>query len=115
MSCYDSTAPSSPPQNVMVTGVVRASLMVSWDPPLEGNHNGMITRYVIQYTRDGPSDMMSVNVTSGTTHTISGLDAFVTYSVTVAAVNVNGTGLFSPPEVGRSGEDGKLNIWLCRA
>ena len=113
MSCYNSTVPSSPPQNIMVTSVNPASLMVSWDPPPMIDHNGPIT-YMIQYTRVGSSDMMSVNVNSGTTHAISGLVAFVDYSVTVAAVNVNGTGPFSnPPVVGRSGEDSKLTILLA--
>ena len=94
----------------MVTSENPASLRVSWDPPLEINHNGMLTGYVIQYTRVGSSDVMSVNVNSGTTHTISRLVAYVDYSVIVTAVNVNGTGPFSdPPVVGRSGEDGELN------
>ena len=83
-----------------------ASLRVSLQPPLEINRNGPITGYMIQYTRVGSSDMMSVNVTSGTTYTLSGLVAYVNYSVIVAAVTVNGTGPFSdPPVVGRSGED----------
>ena len=72
------------------------------------DHNGLIT-YMIQYTRVGSSDMMSVNVNSGTTHTISGLVAYVDYSVTVAARTVNGTGPFSDAVIQRSGEDGKLN------
>ena len=73
------------------------------------DHNGPITYYMIQYTRDGMSDM-SVTVNSGTTYTISGLIAFVDYSVRVAARTVNGTGPFSnPPVVERSGEDGELN------
>ena len=110
MSCYNSTVPSSPPQNVMVTNVNPASLIVSWQPPPPIDHNGPIT-YMIQYTRVGSSDMMSVNVNSGTTqYTISGLVAYVDYSVIVAAMTVNGTGPFSdPPVVGRSGEDGELN------
>ena len=108
MSCYNSTAPSSPPQNVMVTSVDPASLMVSWQPPPQVDHNGPITGHVIQYTRIGSSDMMSVNVNSGTTHTISGLVAYVGYSVTVAAMNVDGTGPYSNTEVGRSGEDSEL-------
>ena len=107
MSCYNSTVPSSPPQNVMVTSVNLASLMVSWDPSPPIDHNGPIT-YMIQYSRGGTSDIMNVN--SGTTHTISGLVAYVDYSVTVAAVNVNGTGPFSNPVVQRSGEDSKLNM-----
>ena len=106
MSCYNSTVPSSPPQNIMVTSVNPASLRVSWELPSTINYNGPITGHVIRYTGGGISDMMSVNVNSTTTHTISGLVAFVNYSVTVAAVNVNGTGNFSNPVVGRSGEDG---------
>ena len=109
MSCCNSTVPSSPPQNVMVTSVNPASLMVSWQPPLEINHNGMITGYTIQYTRTDMNNMMNVNVNSGTTHVISGLVAFVNYSVTVAVVNVIGTGPFSSALVQRSGEDGELN------
>ena len=109
MSCYNSTVPSSPPQNVMVTSVNPASLMVSWQPPPMIDHNGPITDHVINYTRVGSSDMMSVNVNSGTIHTISGLVAYVNYSVIVAARTVNGTGPFSnPPVINRSGEDGEL-------
>ena len=110
MSCYNSTVPSSPPQNVMVTSVSAASLRVSWDPPPMIDHNGPIT-YTIHYTRVETSVMMSVNVNSGTTqYTISGLVAFVDYSIIVAAVNVNGTGPISgPPVVQRSGEDSELN------
>ena len=106
MSCYNSTVPSSSPQNVMVTSVNPASLMVSWQLPSSINYNGPITGHVIQYTGGGTSDTMNVN--SGTTHTISGLVAFVDYSVTVAARTVNGTGPFSNPVVQRSGEDGEL-------
>ena len=91
----------------MVTSINPASLTVSWQPPLEIDHNGPITAYMIQYTRVGSDSIMIVTVTSETTaHTISGLVAYVDYSVIIAAVNVNGTGPFSVPVVGRSGEDG---------
>ena len=93
----------------MVTSVDPASLEVSWSKPPRRDHNGQITGYVIQYTRIGTSDIMSDNVNSGTTHTISGLVAYVNYSVIVAAVNVNGTGVFSNPMIEMSGEDGKSN------
>ena len=111
MSCYNSTVPSSPPQNITVRSVNPASLMVSWQPPPMINHNGPITGHVINYTRVGSSDVISVNVNSGTTHTNSGLVGYVDYSVIVAARTVNGTGPFSnPPVVNRSGEDGELNM-----
>ena len=107
MSCYNSTVPSSPPQNVMVTSVNPASLRVSWQLPSTINYNGPITGHMIRYNGGGTSNMINVN--SGTIHTISGLVAFVDYSVTVAAVNVNGTGPFSISVVRRSGEDSELN------
>ena len=108
ITCYNSTVPSSPTQNVIVTSVNPASLMVSWQPPPKIHHNGPIT-YIINYTRIGSSDMISVNVNSGTTHTISGLVAYVDYSVIVAARTVNGYGPFSNPVVQRSGEDSEFN------
>ena len=110
MSCYNSTVPSSSPRDVVVKSVNPASLMVSWRLPTNRNRNGPITGYVIQYTRVGSSDMMSVIVTSGTTHTISGLSVSTQYSVTVAAMTVNGTGPFSNAVLGMSGEDGKLDL-----
>ena len=110
MLCYYSTVPSSPPQNVTVTSVNPASLRVSWQLPSTINYNGPITGHVIRYTGGGTSGMRTVS--SGTTHTISGLVAFVDYSVTVAAVNVNGTGPPSNPVIRRSGEAGELNIYL---
>ena len=91
----------------MVTSVNPASLRVSWQLPSTINYNGPITGHVIKYTEGGTSNMMNVN--SGTTYTISGLVAYVNYSVTVAARTVNGTGPFSNAVVQRSGEDGELN------
>ena len=103
------TAPSSPPQNIEVSGNDPGSLIVSWQPPLKDNCNGEITGYVIQYGRVGSDDNMIVNVPNETTLPIPGLFACVKYSVTVAAVNAKGTGPFSKPVVQKSGEDGGLN------
>ena len=109
MTCYNSTAPSSPPQNIMVTSIDPASLGVSWQLPLEINHNRPITGYVIQYTNVRSQDMQCVNVAGVTTYTISGLVAYTEYSVKMAAVNDNGTGPFSEPVVQTSGKDSELN------
>ena len=86
-----------------------ASLTISWQLPPEKDHNGRITGYVIQYTRVGSNDTMSVNVTSGTTHTMSELVPNIAYSVEVAAMTVNGTGPFSDAIIGTSGEVGELD------
>ena len=110
MSCYNSTVPDSPPREVFVTSIDPASLMITWRAPALGGRNGHILGYVIQYTRVETSNMMSVNVNSGTTqYTISGLVPFVIYSVIVAAVNVNGTGIFSNSIIQVSGGDSELN------
>ena len=111
MSCYNSTVPTSPPRDVMVESYNPASLMVSWRPPTSRNRNGPITGYTINYTRDGSSDVMSVNVTGDTrTVTISELAPYVNYSVIVAAITVNGTGPFiNSSVVGRTGEDSEFN------
>ena len=90
-----------------------ASLRVSWRLPKLRTRNGPITGHVIQYTRVGSSDMMNVNVASGTTYTISRLAVLTQYSVIVAAMTFNGTGPFSdPPVVGMSGENGEIKTWL---
>ena len=107
MSRYNSTAPSSPPQHVMVKSNNQTSLDVSWQPPFKIDHNGPITGYVINYTRDGSNDVMIVNVTEST-YTISGLVTFTEYSVIVAAVNINGTGLFSDAVIAKPGGNGEL-------
>ena len=99
MSCCNSTVPSSSPQDVIVESHNPGLLRVSWQPPLEKNHNGPIIGYVIQYTRIGLSNVTNVIVTSKTNHTISGLVAYVNYSVKVTAATVNGTGDFSDPRV----------------
>ena len=92
----------------MVTSVNPSSLRVSWQPPPEIDHNGIITGYVIEYTRSGgSSDMMTVN-SGRTTRTILGLSPFVEYSVRVAAATSNGAGLSSDPEVQTSGQDSRL-------
>ena len=84
--------------------------MVKFQKPPLINLNGEIIGHVIQYTRLGSQIVTSETITSGTTHTISGLVGYVDYSVTVAAVNGNGTGGFSSPVVQRSGQDSELNV-----
>ena len=76
---------------------------------MEITSNRPITGYVIQYGRIGSDDNMILNVPGGTALTISGLFACVEFSVTMAAVNAEGTGPFSKPMTATSGEDSELN------
>ena len=78
----------------MLATVDPASLNVSWQLPLDIDHNGPITGYVIRYTTVGSTVTTIENITNKVTYTISGLDAYVNYSVMVAALNINGSGPF---------------------
>ena len=87
-------------------------LSVSYRPPEGLLRNGDVTGYEIRYTRvgSGVSQLMNVNsdsLNNFRTSVIPGLVAFTSYSVEVAAVNVNGTGPFSDPVTGLSGQDRK--------
>ena len=105
MKCYNSTVPGSPPQSITIVSIDPASLKVSWEPPMELSYNVPITGYVIQYVNDGTQEMIKdIKDISGTTYTISGLVACAKYSVKVAAMNDDGIGPFSEPEVGTSGK-----------
>ena len=109
MSYQHYTAPSSPPQNIEVKSHNPASLIVSWQSPSDKISNRPITGYVMQYTRIDSDDEMLLNIPINTTLTISGLFGYTEYSVTLAAVNANGTGPFSKPVIATSGEDSELN------
>ena len=84
-------------------------LSVTYRLPLARFLNGDVTGYVIRYTRvgSGVSQMMSISDRRKGVRTsvIQGLVVFTNYSVEVAAVNVNGTGPFSDPVTGLSGQD----------
>ena len=68
-----------------------------------------ITGYMVHYNKVGSSDVLRLNVTSGTTCTISGLVPSVEYEVTVAAMSDDEEGPFSNPVLGITGGNGKLN------
>ena len=89
--------PISPPGKVSVILVNPKNLNVSFKPPPLIDHNGQLTGYMIQYNGIGSGDNKRV-ITKYTTMSIS-LSRLANYSVTVAAMNVNGTGPFSDPVV----------------
>jgi len=109
------TVPTGPPHDVTLMDTDPAMLSVSYRPPEESLHNGDVTGYVIRYTRvgSGVSQMIIVNSSSAglRTSVIPGLLAFTNYLVEVAAVNANGTGPFSDPVTGLSGQDSKKTFW----
>ncbi|XP_032870989.1 neogenin isoform X4 [Amblyraja radiata] len=87
-----SGAPSAPPQNVTLEVRNSKSIVVHWQPPPPGTHNGVITEYNIRYKkagRRGETDSTGGNQLS---QTIDGLERNTEYSFRVSAITVNGTG-----------------------
>ena len=105
-----STAPSSPPQNFMVTDVDPASLRVTWQPPPLIDQNGPIMSYFITYHRTDDSLESGSGSAMGNESIVSGLNPFVSYSVQVAARNVRGFGTFSNIIDQVSGQDSKYML-----
>jgi len=106
---YFDTVPDGPPQDINLTSVDPAMLSVRYSRPLVEDVNGDLTGYVIRYSRvsSGEVEVMSVVNGDNLSSVISGLVAYVNYSIEVAASNVNGTGPFSDPVFGLSGQDGE--------
>jgi len=103
--------PNGPPRGVTLRDTDPAMLSVRYRPPRVSLRNGDVTGYVIKYTRvgSGVSQMITVDGARGGggfhTSAIPGIAVYTNYSVEVAAVNINGTGPFSDPVIGLSGQD----------
>ena len=88
-------------------GIDPAMITVTYSSPLMQLHNGDLTGYVIKYTRVDTDESQMITVNGDASNSvISGILAFTNYSVQVAAMNINGTGPFSVPVIGLSGQDG---------
>ena len=94
-----SSVPTGSPLDVEVQSVTSTSATVSWREPSPDQQNGAIVAYSLSV--DNAKDHLKWTVNSTATY-ISGaiiapLEPFTTYSLSVSAVNVNGSGPFSLP------------------
>ena len=90
------------PLNVSATtGNMLKSLIVQWEPP--SSPGGIITTYMVTY------DNITVDTNNNeTTYTITGLEAYTNYSITVIACISNGCGNESDVVIGTTAEEGEL-------
>ncbi|XP_035251670.1 neogenin isoform X2 [Anguilla anguilla] len=88
-----SDVPSAPPQNLTLEVHNSKSVMVRWQPPPPGTHNGEITGYKIRY-RKGVRKSEGTETTSGTQlfKLIDGLERGTEYTFRVSGMTVNGSG-----------------------
>ena len=98
--CVFSSAPSAPPSSVGATVQSSTSITVQWGEVPCIHQNGVITGYSVQYRVVGSGDTpqtMPVDGADTTQTTIGDLMSSTTYSIQVAAVNSEGTGVYSSP------------------
>ena len=89
------------PLNVTVTtGDMLRTLIIEWRPP--SNPGGTITTYMVTYNATIDTNSRD------TTYTITGLDPYTNYSISVIACTDNGCGNQSDVIIGTTEEEGKL-------
>ena len=71
------------------------AVRLSWEEVNCTQRNGVIIGYNIQYYTDQELQLIVLNVTDTTGTTISGLEKFNIYQISVAAININGVGPYS--------------------
>ena len=95
------TVPSGPPRDLQVFATGSSMIVLSWEPPLLEQQNGIIRQYHITLV----SGQTTVTTAMSTNVTISGLRPFTTYQCSVAALTisagpVSGTISVTTPEDG---------------
>ena len=83
---YFCPAPSGPPQNLTGEFINSTSLLITWDPPLPNDQNGVIRGYNVSYNISaGGEESIFVR---DTTVELAGLQKFTFYNVSVQAFTV---------------------------
>ena len=79
------------PQSVDGSSPSSTSIVVSWDHPLPQDQNGLIVNYTVLSQLEQELNMTSTNG-NGTTLTLSDLDVFTNYTISVMAHTSAGAG-----------------------
>ena len=92
-------APSGPPVILMPPTVSSRSITVNWTKIPCLQHNGMITRYEVEFGLSG-------EVVAGRSFTANGLTPFINYTFRVRGVNSEGPGPYSKLIIITTSEEG---------
>ena len=110
---FPHAVPDAPPQNVMTVVLSSTEMQVSWEEVPAINQSGPITVYEVRYDPlETFNELISTNTTNTTMlkTTLTGLEEYVDYSVSVRAYTVIGPGPYSDGIVNRTEEDRKYKI-----
>ena len=112
-SCCFSTEPNAPPANVAGHNASSTSIFVSWGQVPVSDQNGVILSYTVTYMAlpGGSSQTKDVTAPANQT-TLTGLNEYTNYSITVFASTSKGVGIQSAPIVVITDEDSELYLVL---
>ena len=101
-------APSAPPTSVRVSEVTSSSITIQWGPVDCIHRNGDITGYSVQYGEVG--SVKNLQVVANRQATITGLDPFTEYIVSVAVITSVDTGVYSAEFVNQTTGEHIYNV-----
>ena len=106
--CYFA-GPNAPPDNVEGHNTSSTSIFVQWDVVPAADQNGEITKYTVTYKALPDGSPQTKEVSAPTTEvTLTGLNEYTNYSITVFASTVKGAGNESKPIIVITDEDSKF-------
>ena len=102
-------APSGFPVNVAATSLSSTSVLLSWNPPLAEQRNGIITEYYINVTEIETGSTSQLVARDTTQLFIDTLHPYYVYNFFIAAATSVGPGPYSPVFTIQTPEDGELD------
>ena len=107
------SGPNVPPSNVQGHSISSTSIFVQWSNVPAADQNGVILSYTVTYEAlPGDSPQTKVVSAPTTTVTLTGLNEFTNYSITVFASTVKGDGNVSEPVIVITDEDSTFSYVL---
>ena len=105
--------PNAPPSNVRGRKASSTSILVQWGDVLAADQNGLILSYTVKYTAlpSGSEQTKVVNAPANET-TVTELNEYTNYSITVFASTSKGGGNVSEPIIIITDEDSKFAVIL---
>ena len=102
------TEPNAPPNNVQGENTSSNSILVQWGNVPAADQNGVIVSYTVTYKALPDGSPQRNLVSAPTTQvTLTGLNEYTNYSITVFASTIKGNGNMSEPVVVITDEDSK--------
>ena len=108
-----STEPAASPENVRATATSFTTIMVTWEEVPAIDRNGIIVNYEVQFEPlqfTGELETEAINTTS-LSASISSLEEYVEYDISVRAYTSVGPGPYSDPVTERTLEDGSYVVF----